>query len=122
MDKRTIKNQAREHIADAVKNIDTWETGEDWEGNKIKSYFLGTVFCLYPSGKYYMPFACSNVELCPKCKGEGCDFCGHLGSREAFEDSVFTENLEHYASKHNCWIQSGEGNPCDVFLCKSLEQ
>ena len=24
-----------------------------------------------PSGKYYMPFACSNVDPCPHCKGDG---------------------------------------------------
>jgi hypothetical protein len=33
--------------------------------------WLGTVFGLTPSGKYYMPFACSNVAGCDACKGTG---------------------------------------------------
>lgn len=33
--------------------------------------YLGTVFALTPSGKYYMPFACSNVVSCPECGGDG---------------------------------------------------
>ncbi len=36
-----------------------------------KWVYLGTVFSLMPSGKYYMPWACSNVEPCPTCGGLG---------------------------------------------------
>lgn len=32
--------------------------------------FLGTVMNIYPSGKFYTPWARSNVDLCPVCKGE----------------------------------------------------
>lgn len=44
---------------------------EDDDGNKIKSVFLGTVMDLTPSGKYYTPFANSNIEKCPRCNGSG---------------------------------------------------
>ena len=44
---------------------------KNYEGEYEGREFLGTVFALYPSGKYYMPWACSNVELCPKCNGAG---------------------------------------------------
>lgn len=37
----------------------------------IGQVYLGTVFALTPSGKYYMPFACSNVASCPECGGDG---------------------------------------------------
>ena len=43
----------------------------DEEGNLVGRSFLGTVFALCPSGKYYMPFACSNVDECPECGGDG---------------------------------------------------
>ena len=33
--------------------------------------FLGTVMLLTPSGKYYTPFANSNLEPCPGCNGKG---------------------------------------------------
>ncbi len=33
--------------------------------------FLGSVFSLTPSGKFYAPFACSNVAGCKKCRGTG---------------------------------------------------
>jgi hypothetical protein len=32
--------------------------------------YLGSL--INPSGKYYLPFACSNVEPCPECGGDGC--------------------------------------------------
>lgn len=43
----------------------------DEDGELVASLFLGTVFGLTPSGKYYLPFACSNVEPCPRCNGSG---------------------------------------------------
>jgi hypothetical protein len=49
---------------------------ESWEdeyepGQQVRRVYLGTVFNLTPSGKYYLPFACSNVDACPTCKGKG---------------------------------------------------
>src|SRR4051812_34962292 len=44
---------------------------EESDGQLERMVFLGTVFALYPSGKYYTPFACSNVEPCPACNGTG---------------------------------------------------
>lgn len=46
---------------------------EDPDDEGIVRVFLGTVFNLYPSGKYYTPFANGNVERCPACKGSGKD-------------------------------------------------
>ena len=45
-----------------------WEdTGDHYE----RMVFIGTVFNLYPSGKYYMPWACSNLDKCKQCEGNG---------------------------------------------------
>jgi hypothetical protein len=42
-----------------------------------RQVFIGTVFGLSPSGKYYLPFACSNVDPCPRCGGRGYNFKKH---------------------------------------------
>jgi len=64
------------------------ETGINWDAVKVeicgqpwvydkferqytRSLFLGTVFSLMPSGKYYTPWANSNVAPCPRCHGSG---------------------------------------------------
>ncbi len=51
----------------ALKELD--DTEPDEEG--VVSVFVGTVFSLTPSGKYYMPWACSNVQGCAGCNGTG---------------------------------------------------
>lgn len=48
---------------DAEENVDTY--------GKERRLFLGTIFGLTPSGKFYAPFACSNVWGCDTCKGRG---------------------------------------------------
>jgi hypothetical protein len=95
---------------EALQCIEENEMG-DQEGRM----FLGTVFHLMPSGKYYQPFACSNVEACEECKGDGCDHCGGIGSREAYLDSLYQEALEAVAEANGMFVTSGEGDPCDVF-------
>lgn len=46
-----------------------WQDSED--GGKERFVFIGTVFSLYPSGKYYEPWACSNLDVCSNCNGKG---------------------------------------------------
>lgn len=59
-----------EKIREALDRGD-WEDDYDNPGAQVRRLFLGTVFSLTPSGKYYLPFACSNVTPCPDCRGEG---------------------------------------------------
>ena len=51
----------------ALKELDDAEPDEEGEA----SVFVGTVFSLTPSGKYYMPWASSNVQGCDGCNGTG---------------------------------------------------
>lgn len=49
-----------------------WETVDDSGGEiQVRRSYLGSIFSLTPSGKYYLPFACSNVAGCDCCRGSG---------------------------------------------------
>lgn len=78
---------------------------EDRERNKVKRVFLGTVFALLPSGKFYTPWACSNVT-----------------EDEARKDQEYIERLEVELEEIGCFLESGEGDPCDLFAVKVLEE
>jgi hypothetical protein len=113
-----IKREARENARDGDY---TYE--EDGYGME----YLGSILNIYPSGKYYMPFACSNLAPCDHCKGRGsfgpirCIKCNGYGTSEAYHDEIFGEVLEEVANENGGWIQSGEGDPCDLFFCISIE-
>lgn len=97
----------------AVKDID-WEalkaeieasdTIEDECGNEVKSVYLGSVFSLSPSGKYYTPFASSNVTV-----------------KEAERDEEWYAALEKTAEQHGLFIESGQGDPTDIIASKLVE-
>lgn len=67
--------------------------------------YLGSVFAIMPSGKYYTAYARLNVT-----------------KRETRLDEIYFEALEHIASEYGLWIESGEGDPCDLFACCQIEQ
>lgn len=48
-----------------------WEDDDENPGTQVRRTFLGSTFTLTPSGKFYVPFACSNLDACPTCKGTG---------------------------------------------------
>jgi hypothetical protein len=54
---------------------------ERYEDGFIGRVYAGSSLNLVPSGKFYMPFACSNLTPCPICKGSGhIDNPDHAGS------------------------------------------
>jgi hypothetical protein len=61
------------------------------------STYLGSVFSLTPSGKYYMPWACSNVT-----------------EEEARQDEEWWEKMEVYGENHGIFFSGGEGDPTDI--------
>lgn len=76
----------------------------DWDGLRQDamaegSAYLGSCFYLYPSGKYYTPFACGNVNI-----------------QEAMWDAVWQDALDEVAEKYNLYATGGEGDPTDVFV------
>jgi len=160
-----------------LRELDAAEPFETDGGGRAVSVFLGSVFSLAPSGKYYTPFANSNVNDCAKCAGGGkskrtdlcglcegkgarvalahynldglaeligrrvevgetfdcngcagagrvprdCHHCGGTGSREAWLDSIFWEELEKKAESLGCFVEFGEGNATDVFICRAVD-
>jgi len=125
---------------------------EDWEDaeHNTDSYgqerrlYLGTVFGCTPSGKFYAPWACSNVWGCSTCAGSGlipnykprksralakskvwerrrrayraCTACGGLGSRDAHLDELWREYAESVCESVGASLENGEGDPCDLFI------
>lgn len=68
-----------------------------------RSIFLGTVFALTPSGKYYMPFACSNVT-----------------EEEANEDREWWNVVDEELEKRELYAEGGEGCPTDIHVGRVL--
>lgn len=107
-------------VKEAIERA-VWEADRDNPGSERRSVFLGSVFSLTPSGKYYLPFACSNVTPCPQCAGVTCEACAGCGSREAHLDELYNEKLAAEAAEHDLYIFNGEGDPCDVFAGESRD-
>ena len=71
----------------------------DGDGDLIGRCYLGTVMNIYPSGKYYMPW-CSNQTRTDETR-----------------DECYGAALEEFFDAAGMWIESGEGDPCDLFAC-----
>ena len=88
-----------------------WETEDDMERRSI---YIGSVFDLAPSGKYYTAWANSNLEACPLCDGSGkygfsrCNICDGFGKRGiSVEDDV--EKYEKVQVGDVCLRCEGKG-------------
>ena len=81
------------------------EPQEDFDNpGTMKGYcFLGTVFSIMPSGKFYTPWTTNQTR------------------QDEIKDEAYMEALERAAEKYGGWIESGEGDPCDLFFVMSIE-
>ena len=107
--------QESESINISMDNVDSMKTDIDWnevkqdlkkapfqpddEGRFYRTTFLGTVFSIMPSGKYWTYWACGNVT-----------------DEEMEKDAEYWEALETEAEKHGLFVLSGEGDPCDILI------
>ena len=69
-------------------------------GDVVRAVYLGTVFQLTPSGKYYT-FWTSN-----------------LTQEDVEADTEWWERVEAEAEKRGLFFTSGEGDPCDIYICR----
>lgn len=89
---------------DAIKQEAADNSNTDYDGSTFGYSYLGSVFSIMPSGKYYTFWAHGNVT----------DY-------EAFQDEVFNSALESIAESFGMWIESGEGDLCDLYAVCSIE-
>lgn len=112
-------------LEEILRGLDAEEWGplseaKDEDG-EVRFLFVGTVFNIMPSGKYYHIGAMSNVTPCPTCGGDGCSECNQTGSLEVLADETFyrkVELLRREAEKRGRIIsfENGDGDPCDLFF------
>src|SRR5579885_3590609 len=86
----------------AALDAEEWEQDEYEHERLRRSVYLGSVFNLVPSGKYYTPYACSNVS-----------------DEEAALDEEWFEQAERELASIDCYLESGEGDPTDLFVGES---
>lgn len=79
--------------------VQKWETYPYCAEQKFRSVYIGTVFSLLPSGKYYTCFANSNVS-----------------EEDAQRDEKWYELVDLKLSEFDAYIQHGDGDPCDLFV------
>lgn len=103
-----VNRLARLYIPVVRKALDWKKIHEDWAVNKeerdgdiICSSYMGTVFQIMPSGKYWTIWADGNMTV-----------------REQIMDTAFTCAMEKVSSEAGCWIENSENDPCDLMICK----
>jgi len=85
-------------IKEMKSNPDCLRSDEDCD--EYYAIYVDTVFNLAPSGKYYTPWARSNVT-----------------DKEGLIDEIWYEALQSVLCDKDLWAESGEGDPCDIFFC-----
>lgn len=89
-------------IADIQRQFSEAEPYDSLDSDEpLVSVFLGAVLNLYPSGKYYMPFASGNVS-----------------EVEAEEDLAWCMQAESELDSIGAWLEPGEGDPLDLFATR----
>lgn len=74
-----------------------WEVcGDDYY--IVRRLWIGTVFGVMPSGKYYMPWTTNQNQ------------------KDEQADGSFLERLEGMLNRAGCGLENGEGDPCDMYV------
>jgi hypothetical protein len=87
---------------DGACYIDTRQDSSAYPGDVVATIYLGNILSLSPSGKVYMPWS-SNVT-----------------EKEAARDERWRYALEKALGKY--WLESGEGDLCDLFAVRFLRE
>lgn len=106
-----------EIVSEARANVET-----DFDGSRIGRAYLGSILSLSPSGKFYTPFAHSNVNPCGRCKGIGknrhkkiaCSICAGSGIRTAQEYMNLDPSKGGFTRDDGSPIAIGETFACNV--------
>lgn len=101
--KQRYLNEIKAWNWDKLKEEASKYKHKDFDGDTRAECFLGTVFSLMPSGKYYMPWT-TNQTI-----------------KDEIRDSAYMEALEEVAEENGMYITGGEGDPCDLFAGMVVE-
>lgn len=98
---RLTRQHANEHVEPrfASNGASVCDESCDEEGH-VGSCYLGSVMALTPSGKFYMPWTTNQT------------------ARDVDRDSRWYAALDKAATKYDGWIESGEGDPTDLYFCR----
>jgi hypothetical protein len=80
----------------AALDEEPWEEDPEDDSTEVRRIFLGTVFALTPSGKFYTPFACGNVAECSRCGGRG--------ARPRFKRPSLQRRREKAIARRQKWL------------------
>jgi hypothetical protein len=81
-------------------DVEDWQEDDYNPDMQTRRVFLGTVFSLLPSGKYYTPWANSNVDECSCCHGSG-TIPGHKSVR------IWKRNQKRYENMCRLGVKLG---------------
>jgi hypothetical protein len=124
MQETEIKEKAQQIVEDSIHRLEAipWHTAESdsapmglEQTQEYRSIVLGTVFAILPSGTC-RELMHTTVESCPRCKGEGCEYCAYLGTRPAYEDVLMLEELKRYAEGYDASIKRDKAKRADLLL------
>jgi hypothetical protein len=74
-----------------------FEPMTDMEGAEYECYCLGSFMDLDPCGRFHCTISPNGITK--RCER-------------------YWDNMESVASELGCWIEPGEGDPTDIFLCR----
>jgi hypothetical protein len=100
MTKKVARARLAELGYDIDEIIESINEQEEYEGTK--QFCIGTVFGVFPSGKYW------------------CALGGNASEEEKDKDMAWREEMDELLSVFGVWIEQGENDPCDVYFCKSV--
>jgi len=118
----------KEKYHQRIMDMFDWENIEDdvedvkdvgfpmWENGSYKACYIGTVFNIFPSGKYYTPWWTTNQT--PKYYTPS--WTTNETPKEVLKDRIFEEELEGILDDKDMWYESGVDDPTDIFFCKYL--
>ena len=97
-----LTNKYRKEIEDwnwkEIKKSALENVIADYDGNVLGSCFIGTVFGVMPSGKFYMPWTTNQTRS------------------DVIRDSCFMDALEEIAEKHGMFVTNSEADSCDMLI------
>ena len=104
VDELLYKKYRQEIYDNFYPHLINFEVTENEEGSDYLSDYLGSVFSIFPSGKFYAPWT-TNQTI-----------------RDVWHDRAFAEALESVLDEYGMWFESGEGDPTDLFICTHLKE